>query len=51
MGLAFVSIYNYVASMLRALGDSKTPLIFLVIASMVNIVLDVIFVVVLTFCI
>ena len=39
------SLYNAVSAILRALGDSKTPLIFLVIASVVNIVLDVVFVV------
>lgn len=32
--------YNAVASVLRALGDSRTPLIFLIICSVLNVVLD-----------
>lgn len=39
-------LYNYVSSVLRAFGDSKTPVIGLVIAALVNIVLDLIFVIV-----
>ena len=30
LGLVFVSLYNYLASMLRALGDSRSPLYFLI---------------------
>lgn len=44
VGLAFVSIYNYVASMLRALGDSKTPLYFLIFSCILNTILDFTFV-------
>lgn len=44
IGIAFVSVYNYVSSMLRALGDSKTPLYFLIIACILNIGLDILFV-------
>mgnify|MGYP000074276431 CR=1 FL=1 len=40
---AFI-LYNGVASILRALGDSKTPLIFLVVASVLNIILDFVFI-------
>lgn len=40
-----VAGYNMISSILRALGDSKTPLIFLVAASGINIVLDLLFVV------
>lgn len=43
-GLIFTFIYNYFSSILRALGNSKTPLVFLAIASLVNIVLDIYFV-------
>ena len=32
VSLLFVSLYNYLASMLRALGDSKSPLYFLIIS-------------------
>ena len=44
-GTLAVALYNYVAQIMRALGDSKTPLIFLLIASLLNVVLDVLFVV------
>lgn len=39
-GTIVVAGYNTISAVLRALGDSKTPLIFLVIACGVNIVLD-----------
>lgn len=41
-----VAGYNMISSILRALGDSKTPLIFLVAACGVNIGLDLVFVIV-----
>lgn len=41
VGTVFVAMYNYIASMLRALGDSKTPLIFLVVSCIINVFLDV----------
>ncbi len=44
VGLFFVSIYNYISSMLRALGDSRTPLYFLIFSCILNVVLDIIFV-------
>lgn len=44
IGLLFVSLYNFLSSMLRALGDSKSPLYFLVISTVINIVLDVLLV-------
>ena len=44
-GTFAVALYNYVAHVMRALGDSKTPLLFLLVASFLNIVLDVLFVV------
>lgn len=40
-----VAIYNLVSAILRALGDSKTPLYFLVVASILNVGLDLLFVV------
>ena len=45
-GLLAVSVYFTSFSILRALGDSKTPLIFLIVCSLLNIVLDLLFVVV-----
>ena len=43
-GLVAVAAYNAIASILRALGDSKTPLVFLVVACIINIILDLVFV-------
>lgn len=44
LGVPLVAVYNYASSMLRALGDSRTPLFFLIVASVLNIILDVVFV-------
>lgn len=46
-GLVFTFIYNFYASVLRAMGDSKSPLYFLIISSIFNIVGDLFFVLVL----
>ncbi|MDD7794087.1 MATE family efflux transporter [Clostridium sp. 'White wine YQ'] len=48
-GLIFTFLYNIYSSTLRSIGDSKTPLIFLIISSILNIVMDIIFVVFLKF--
>ncbi len=40
VGLVFVSLYNYITSMLRALGDSRSPLYFLVLSAIINVGLD-----------
>jgi len=45
-GMVFMFGYNTVSAILRGLGDSKNPLYFLIIASIVNIVLDLLFVMV-----
>ena len=39
-------LYNLLASILRALGNSKTPLYFLILAAVLNIVLDLVFIIV-----
>ena len=39
-GLPAYFLYNFTAGVLRALGDSKTPVVWLVIASVVNVLLD-----------
>lgn len=39
-GLLGVAAYNGISSILRALGDSLTPLIFLIFASVINVILD-----------
>lgn len=44
-GIGFVFLYNFFAYLLRALGNSVVPLWFLGIATVLNIVLDVLFVV------
>ncbi len=46
-GIIFIATYNGVASLLRALGDSKTPLYFLILSSIINVGLDLTFVLVL----
>lgn len=43
-GIFATMLYNILAGFLRALGDSKTPLYFLAIASILNIILDLVFV-------
>lgn len=45
-GIIAQALYNYLASVLRALGDSKRPLYFLVIAALLNIVLDLAFIII-----
>ena len=44
VGLMFQYMYNAIASILRALGDSKATLYFLLITALLNIVLDLLFV-------
>ncbi len=45
LGAVFITVYNAGTGILRALGDSKNPLYFLIIASAINIFLDLLFVV------
>lgn len=44
LGIPATILYNTVASLIRAVGDSKTPLFFLIFSSFVNIGLDFLFV-------
>ena len=44
-GIIFVFIYNVGSSILRAIGDSKSPLIYLIYCCIINIILDILFVV------
>lgn len=44
-GIPFIFLYNMVAGIMRALGDSKTPLFFLILTSALNIGLDLLFVI------
>lgn len=41
IGVVFTGLYNMFAAVLRGLGDSKHPLLFVAIASVLNIVLDI----------
>lgn len=43
-GIIFNMVYNFSAAVLRAVGDTKSPLIFLTIAGVLNVVLNIIFV-------
>ncbi len=45
LGTLAVSLYNYAAQTMRALGDSRTPLIFLIVACLINVFLDLLLVV------
>lgn len=47
VGLVFTFLYNFFSSTLRALGDSNSPLYFLIISAILNIFGDLFFVVVL----
>ena len=44
-GITFTMVYNFAAAILRAVGDTKSPLFFLTIAGVINVVLNVIFVI------
>lgn len=44
VGLLFTFIYNYFAALLRALGNSMVPLLFLAVSALGNIVLDLVFI-------
>ncbi|MGM9636558.1 MAG: MATE family efflux transporter [Eubacteriales bacterium] len=45
-GMAATMFYNILAGILRALGDSRSPLIFLIISALSNVVLDLLFIIV-----
>ncbi len=44
LGLIFATVYNVLASSLRAIGDAYTPLIFLIVSAALNVGLDLLFV-------
>ncbi len=44
VGMVFLAIYNLLVAALRSLGDTITPLIFLIITNVLNIILDITFV-------
>lgn len=43
-GMTFTMVYNFCASILRAAGDTKSPLVYLAFSGVINVVLNVIFV-------
>lgn len=47
VGTIFIMAFNVISAILRGLGDSKTPMIIIAISTVINIVLDLLFVIVL----
>ncbi len=45
-GMPFMMLYNFGAAVLRAIGDTKRPMVFLLIAGIINFILNLIFVIV-----
>ena len=43
-GITFTMVYNFCASILRAAGDTRSPLIFLTLAGAINVALNVLFI-------
>lgn len=44
-GIPFTFLYNILAGIIRSLGDSRSPVIFLALSSVLNIVLDLVFII------
>ena len=40
LGIPFTIVYNYLSGILRSIGDSKTPFLFLAMSAIINIFLD-----------
>lgn len=45
LGIPFSLLYNLLSAILRAVGDSRTPFIFLAISTILNIILDLVFII------
>ena len=45
LGIPATMLYNLLSGVIRSLGDSKTPLVFLILSSLLNVALDVLFIV------
>lgn len=45
MGMPFFMLYNYGAAILRAIGDTKRPLLFLIISGLINAALNMLLVI------
>lgn len=46
LGIPFILLYNFSAAILRSIGDSRTPFVFLAFCTVLNIILDVLFIVI-----
>lgn len=46
LGMGFTILYNLLSSMLRAVGNSKVPLYFLILAAVLNVALDLVLIIV-----
>lgn len=44
MGIPVIYLYNILSGIIRALGDSRTPVLFLVLSSLLNVALDLLFI-------
>jgi len=44
VGIPFITFYNIISSVLRGMGDSKSPMYFIAVACLCNIVLDYVFI-------
>ena len=44
-GIPATYLYNLISAIIRSMGDSKTPVVFLVISSVMNIALDLVFII------
>lgn len=51
IGIPTVFLYNMVSGVIRSLGDSKTPVVFLVLSSIINVVLDFFLILVCKMCV
>lgn len=49
IGIPFLAVYNIYTAILRGIGDSKAPFLSVLVASIANVVLDIIFVVILRY--
>lgn len=49
IGIPFLAVYNVYSAVLRGLGDSKAPFLSVLVCSVINVVLDVVFVAVLQY--
>ncbi len=45
IGIPATYLYNLISGVIRSMGDSRTPVVFLVMASVINIVLDIVLIV------